>query len=139
MMKLVTTFALGGALMVLLPQSAMAGGRDQNAPIRAEAMTSEAENAQVILSDLIRDAVKGWVDYSRMERDIIPAVRAAQPQVTTKLSRLGEIVKLTYRGQTVLGPVRAHKFDVQHARGRSRWRISLTRDELISNIDYRID
>jgi hypothetical protein len=102
-------------------------------------MTPEAANAQVILADLIREARNGRVDYSRIERDIVPSVKAAQPQVTAKLGRLGGIVELTYRGTVVLGPVRAHKFDVQHARGRSKWRISLNRTGQISNIDYHFN
>jgi hypothetical protein len=140
MKKLVIMLAASSVVFALSPDTAAAQGTARGAAMHAEAaMTPEAVNAQAVLAALIQEARNGNVDYSRIEPDILPAVKAAQPQVTAKLGRLGDIVGLTYLGRTALGPVRAHRFDAQHAKGRSQWRISLNRAGLISNIDYRMD
>jgi hypothetical protein len=140
MKKLAIVIVTTSMSLIVAPANAVTVGSSKQTPATGQqAMTPEAANAQLALAELIREARAGRVDYSRMEQDIVPAVRSAQPQVTAKLGQLGEVVALTYRGQVSLGPVRAHKFDVQHARGRSKWRISLGRQGKISNIDYKIE
>jgi hypothetical protein len=106
-------------------------------PAAATTALHDAARAEAVLRVVIEEAQAGLVDYDRMEPDIVPSVRAAQAGVIAQLRRFGPVAVITPRGKPAGGKVRIYKFDVQHARGRSKWRISLGASGRISNLLFQ--
>lgn len=136
MMKMIAAVMLSAGAVG--PADAQSNGTPASHRVSA-VMTPEAARAQAILIQLIQEARSGQVDHDSFEVDIVPMIRSSQPQVTRRLRDIGDVVEVTYDGPIALGFVRAHRFHVQHARGRSTWRLSLGRRGRISNIDYRVN
>jgi hypothetical protein len=138
-MKLLPLTAACAVLAIALPSVAMAHmSQGQAAWMAANvaAVSPEAAVAEATLRTLITEARAGTVDYSRMESDIVDSVRQNQAGVIAQLQRMGQVTSVIYRGQTK-GPAKLHKFEVQHANGRSKWRISLAPDGKISNLLFQ--
>lgn len=99
--------------------------------------TAEQQTAEALLRTIISEARSGVVNYDRMEPDIVQSVKAGQASVIAQLQSYGEVLSIIPRGKPGRGAVRVHKFDVHHANGRSRWRISLGTDGRISNLLFQ--
>jgi hypothetical protein len=98
---------------------------------------ADQQVAEAMLLTIISEARSGIVNYDRMEPDIVQSVKAGQASVIAQLQSYGEVLSISSRGKPGRGAVRVHKFDVQHANGRSRWRISLGADGRISNLLFQ--
>jgi hypothetical protein len=138
-MKFASLKAVCAVIAVILPAAGMAHmsqGQAAWMAANAASIAPAAVGAEATLRAVINEAYAGTVDYTRLESDIVASVKENQAGVINMLQRFGEIKAVTYRGQSK-GPAKLHKFEVQHANGRSKWRISLAPDGKISNLLFQ--
>ena len=134
-MRKITIGAAVAACLISAATSAAPARSDILAP--SAPANTQAALAEKLVRTVISEAMSGFVDHTRMEPDIVPAVKLAQAGVIAKLRSYGPTLSIVQRGNPSGRGLRIYKFDVEHARGRSQWRISLAADGRISNLLFQ--
>jgi len=95
---------------------------------------TQAPGSEAALRRNIEEVRIGQPKYELMSAGLANATRQQLPQLTANITKLGAILKLTFKG---VGPAGADIYEVKFENGSAEWRISLDSDGKIAGLNFR--
>jgi hypothetical protein len=108
---------------------------EAEAQIKARmAEKTPAPGSEAMLQTLLEQQCRGEVDYSLMNEPLAELARAQAHLVKSELDRLGALGTVQFKG---VDPTGFDVYDVEFAKGRQEWSISMAADGKVNGLAMR--